>query len=233
MSSHPARPALAHHDTADSARTVGRSAFRRAAIEGATDLGGGYMRVKIAASDLPAASNEVQLPTVPQDQVRALLARLGEPEATADTSQYASGVTRIAPEENTALLDALADQAMTRRRRQHQAGDLLASAAMCARLGISRQALSKAVRERRMFWLDGPGGAQWYPAFFADTASSRRDLERVSVALAGLPGAVKWQFFTTPKHSLDGQTPVAAIRDGKTGRVMRTALEAVERNLGR
>lgn len=84
-----------------------------------------------------------------------------------------------------------------------------------------------------MFWIDGASGAQWYPSFFADEAIGRRDLERVSQALGALPGAIKWQFFTTPKHSLDGRTPVDAIKDGNADTVVRTALETVERNLGR
>ena len=226
MSTNFARQTPVAKDHSSLARTVGPSAFRRGAIERATDLGGGYVLVKIAASDLPVASNETHLPIVPQNQVRKLLARLSEGEAV----QHA---TRTAPEDNTALLDDLEDQALARRQQLRDKGELLTSAEICARLGISRQALSKAVRDRRMFWLDGACGSQWYPSFFADAATSRRNVEQVSVALADLPGAMKWQFFTTPKHSLAGQTPLAAIRTGKTDEVMRTAMEVVERNLGR
>lgn len=225
MANHLAKQSPKDNDLAG--RTVGPSAFQAGAIERATDLGGGYMLVKIAASDLPVASNEVQLPVVPQNQVRKLLARLNE-AVTAKPP-----VTHTAPEDNTAVLDALEDQALARRQQLRDKGELLTSSEICARLGISRQALSKAVRDRRMFWLDGHSGAQWYPGFFADASTSRRDLEAISLALADLPGAMKWQFFTTPKHSLQAQTPLAAIRHGKVDDVIRTAREVVERNLGR
>ena len=212
------------------AGAVSPSPFLRGAIERATDLGGGYMIVKIAAPDAPAASNEAHLPVVPRNQVRKLLERFSE-EGKATPAR--PRVIRSAPEDNTALLDQLQDAALALRQRLHDDGELLTSAQICARLGISRQALSKAVRDRRRFWIDGIGGAQWYPGFFADASLGRREVERVSVALADLPGAMKWQFFTTPKHSLEGRTPVETLKEGKSEDVVRAALEIVERSLGR
>lgn len=227
MSSNLAAQKISERDADTTARAVGLSAFRRGAIERATDLGGGYLIVKIASPGVPVASNEEPLPIVPKHQVRSLLAKF-----SAD-NPATPRVTRSAPEDNTAQLDHLEDQALARRQHLHESGELLTSSDICARLGISRQALSKAVRDRRMFWLDGASGAQWYPRFFADETISRRELERVSQALGELAGAIKWQFFTTPKHSLNGQTPVAAIKDGRADAVVRTALETAERNLGR
>jgi hypothetical protein len=227
MSTYLSAQAITDHDTDTSPRPIGLSAIRRGDIERAADLGGGYLLVKIASPGLPVASNETPLPIVPRNQVRSLLAKF-----SGDTPAKMR-ITRTEPEDNTALLNNLESAALARRQRLHENGELLTSAQICARLGISRQALSKAVRDRRMFWLDGASGAQWYPGFFADDAISRRDLERVSVALGELPGAVKWQFFTTPKHSLDGKTPVEAIREGKSDAVVRTAVETLERSLGR
>jgi hypothetical protein len=216
------------------AGAVAPSAFERGAVERATDLGNGYIIVKVAPSAVPQSPREAQLPKIPKGQVLRLLARLSDTEASTEAAGTAKErVTRTTPENNAGLLADLDDKAMARRQALHERGELLTSAQICERLGISRQALSKAIRDRRMFWIEGSNGAQWYPGFFADHMTSRRDLERVSFALADLPGAVKWQFFTMPKHSLAGRTPIEAVKNGELEQVLRTAAETMERNLGR
>jgi hypothetical protein len=213
------------------AGSITPSAFVRGAVEQATDLGNGYVIVKVGGAGLRKSSREDELPAIPKGQVRRILARYTGSNTSG--SPLKPKVTRTEPEDNSHLLNALDNEAMARRQALHERGELLSSAQIRARLGITRQALSKAVSERRMFWVGGNKGAQWYPSFFADDMTDRRMLEQVSVALGDLPGAVKWQFFTTPKHSLDGRTPVDAVRAGALDRVLRTAGEVMERNLGR
>jgi len=216
------------------APAIATSTFKTGVVEQATDLGDGYLIVKIASSGLLKPLREDVLPTIPEKQLRRVLARLTDVAPDPDSAKPAlKRAKSVTAEDNTWLLDEMEQSAMERRQALHDKGQLLTSAQICERLGISRQALSKAVRDRRMFWIGGPRGAQWYPSFFSDDTANRRDLEQVSVVLGDLPGAVKWQFFTTPKHSLKGQTPVGALGRGASDIVLRTAAEAAERYRGR
>lgn len=210
------------------------SAFKDGIVEQATNLGDGYLIVKVSSSSPSRPSRDSGLPAIPEGQLRRVLARFtASRPAIEPPKPVAKRVARIMAEDNSVLLDELESAALARREALHEKGELLSSSQMCERLGISRQALSKAVRDRRMFWLGGTNGAQWYPSFFADGSLNRRDLEQVSVALGELPGATKWQFFISPKHSLKGLTPVDVLRQGALERVLRTAAEVTERNLGR
>jgi hypothetical protein len=210
------------------------SAFMPGSVEQASDLGDGYLIVKVVPPQRRRKGIAEQVSAVPEDQVRRLLQRLiKRPTQVGTTKEAKSRAIRRIDEDNTPLLARMDAGAVARRQELHEKGLLLTSAQLCERLGISRQAVSKAVKDKRMFWVDGPSGAQWYPDFFANAQAHRRDIERVSVALADLPGAAKWQFFTTPKHSLGGQTPVAAVGAGELEQVVRTAAEFKERNLGR
>jgi hypothetical protein len=139
---------------------------------------------------------------------------------------------KVGPKDNTRLLSDLYDQALARRQALYERGELLGKAQMCERLAIDQAELRKAVREGRLFYIEGGRGEDWYPAFFADSASRRHDIERVAVALNPLPGDVKWMFFATPKYSLGGKTPVEALGDGAVASVLRTALEFAEHNRG-
>lgn len=58
---------------------------------------------------------------------------------------------------------------------------------------------------------------------------SRRVLETVTPALGDIPASSKWQFFTTPKASLGGATPLLALQRGDLQAVMATAAGFVER----
>lgn len=210
------------------------SAFMPGSVEQASDLGGGYLIVKVVPPQQRRKGAADQISAVPDDQLRRLLQRLiKRPTQVGPTKEGRSRATKRISEDNTALLGKMDVGAMARRQELHEKGLLLTSAQLCERLGISRQAVSKAVKDNRMFWVDGPSGTQWYPDFFATGQAHRRDIERVSVALADLPGAAKWQFFTTPKHSLDGRTPVAALEVGYVEQVVHSAAEFKERNLGR
>lgn len=92
-------------------------------------------------------------------------------------------------------------------------GHLLSSGELGQRLGWTRQALSKALQARRVFFLES-AGERYYPAFYADGRVERRHLEAVSKLLGDLPGGAKWLFFTMPKGSLSGRTPLQALARG-------------------
>lgn len=218
-------PDLAGHD----ARAITPASLKAGAVEQATDLGGGYVIVKFGAAPVQEAREDVEVPVIPRRQLLRLI------EGLIDEEDSSPGMPESARgrEDNTALLDGMAAQAMARRRALHEQGLLLTSAQICNLLGITRQALSRAVGARRMFAVDGPGGAQWYPAFYGGSTANRRDIEKVSGVLGDLPGDAKWQFFTTPKHSLGGRTPVEALEGGALESVLRSAAEVRERSLGR
>ena len=113
-------------------------------------------------------------------------------------------------------------------------GLLLDSAAFQERTGISRQAMSKAVTARRLFYVD-LGARRGYPAFYADASLQRRQVEAVSKLLGDLPGGSKFLFFTTPKGSTakpesgQARTPLQALRDGDFERVKRAAVGYAQR----
>lgn len=71
--------------------------------------------------------------------------------------------------------------------------------------------------------------ARPYPSFYLDSRVDRRKLERVSKALGALPGWEKWRFFTTPKGSLAGLTPLDALKNGKYAEVLTAAAGFAER----
>lgn len=136
-------------------------------------------------------------------------------------------------EDNSELLADFERKAMRRRQRLFDAGALITEEQLCDVLDVSRQALEQAIRDSRLFYIDGTGGERWYPSFLADV-SIRADVERVCLALAGLSGEVMFQFFMTPKHLLGRKTPIAAISNWyEVGRVLRAAVEFKERNLHR
>lgn len=125
--------------------------------------------------------------------------------------------------ENDEFTAALNRQSLMSRQQHLSDGRLLTSSDICQRLAFSRQALSKAVKEFRIFSVDGPSNAQLYPAFFASEKPERRELEKVSRALGDMPGPSKWEFFITPKTSLGGRSPLVAIAEGDLQRVLAAA----------
>lgn len=128
-----------------------------------------------------------------------------------------------------ATMDALWRESAQRRIEALQDGRLLTSNDVQERRAITRQALSKAVKDYRAFWLDGPSGTQLYPAYLVKPDAERQRYEKVSRSLGDLAGAEKWAFFTTPKQSLGGQTPAEALDKGQLDKVIDTAELFVER----
>jgi len=107
-------------------------------------------------------------------------------------------------------------------------GALLASAAFAQKIGWTRQALSKALATRRVFYVES-GNERHFPAFYADPRYERRQLEAVTKLLGDLPGGSKWQFFTTPKGSLSRLTPLQALEKGMLAQVKAAAEAFAER----
>ena len=195
----------------------------------ATALGQGYvlMQVKkrgsgadsVATKVGPTALQAGNLPEIPEKDLEALLKELAESGFSPLTRIRQAPKLQAQPrpelpqilDENRAFMDKLTQQSLADRARQVENGFLLTSANLCERRQISRQALSKAVKDGRVFWLDGPSGVQLYPEFFARPKSERLAFEKVSRALGNMPGASKRQFFTTPKRSLGGISPVEAL----------------------
>jgi biotin operon repressor len=105
---------------------------------------------------------------------------------------------------------------------------VLPSGEFAAALSVSRQALSKAVQSGRLFALEA-GGENYYPSFYLDCKVDRRKLERVSKTMGALSGWERWRFFTTPKGSLAGLTPLDALKKGKYEEVLTAATGFAER----
>ena len=97
-------------------------------------------------------------------------------------------------------------------------GKLLTSAELIAQLNWSRQALSRALGSNRVFYIDFKG-ERYFPAFYADPAYQRSQVEAVTKVLGDLPGGAKLQFFLNRKGSLGGATPLEALADGKLQKV--------------
>lgn len=106
-------------------------------------------------------------------------------------------------------------------------GELLPSSQFTHQLGLTRQALSKALASNRVFYVDFKS-ERYFPAFFTHPEYQRSQLEAVSKALGELPGGAKLQFFLTRRGSLAGETPLAALAKGKLKTVKALAEDFAE-----
>jgi hypothetical protein len=176
-----------------------------------------------AASFLRAYSSLAR--SVPKPRRRALYRVMGAALAAAAERE---GLEQGADADNAAFLADLRIQEDSLRQRDLAEGRLLNSAAMRERLGVSRQALSAALRAQRIFALSGPSGDYLYPAFFADPGLDRAVLEKVCRALGTLPAGAKWEFFTTPRQSLGRKTPLQALAKGRVDAVLTAAAAFAE-----
>lgn len=93
---------------------------------------------------------------------------------------------------------------------------------------LSARALERAILAKRLFAVD-LHGREYIPNFFLDRRYDRLQLQAICKVLGDLPGGSKLQFFTTPKASLSGQTPLQALMDRRAAAVRRTAQGFVER----
>ena len=100
--------------------------------------------------------------------------------------------------------------------------ELISSGELQRALDIKRQAISAAVKAKRLFAIVGPSGENYYPAYYADPTLDRRTLEQVSKVLGSLPAPSKHHFFTS-KSTMLQETPLNALRNGREAEVLAAA----------
>ena len=164
-----------------------------------------------------------------QEAYTFLLGAVAQDDRPALIAQMRRDLDIVAEQESAHVstpqfMAGLEQQERRQRDRDLATGRLLPGAALREKLQVTPQALSAALKARRLFALSGPSGEYAYPAFFADPRHDRQTLEKVSKALGSLPGAAKWDFFTVPRMSLNGQSPLDALEKGKVDAVMAAAL---------
>ncbi|MDP3457042.1 hypothetical protein [Methyloversatilis sp.] len=111
---------------------------------------------------------------------------------------------------------------------QVRLGKLLPISAFAKRTGRSVAEVATDLAERRLFCIDFESVA-YVPVFLGDPTLQRSGVGAVVTALADLPSETKSKFFTTPKGSLGGQTPVEALKNGRLTAVLRAAEGFAER----
>lgn len=110
----------------------------------------------------------------------------------------------------------------------HRQPSLISMTEFCEEAGLSPEALEKALSGHRLFAVQ-LNGEVCLPDFFLDERYDRQHLESVCKVLGGLPGGSKLQFFTTPKGSLGGRTPLYTLATGEVALVHLAAQGFVER----
>lgn len=140
--------------------------------------------------------------------------------------KYAASAVQARQSEQ--LLRNAKERAIHVRKELFERGLVMSSSKFTEALRFSRQALSKAVQERRVFALQ-VGNDNFYPAFYADPALERSKLYKVSKALGDCSGWEKWAFFTTRKLSLGKLTPLEALKKGRFADVARAAAGYADR----
>jgi len=166
------------------------------------------------------------LDAVPRDDRPALLAQMRRDlDIVAERElNRASGIDAHASHVSTRqFMRGLEEQERQQREKDLASYSLLSGPELRARLAVTPQALSAALKARRLFALRGASGEYVYPAFFADPRHDRHILEKISKTLGDLPGAAKWDFFTAPRLSLGGKSPLEALTKGKLDAVMAAA----------
>ncbi len=107
-----------------------------------------------------------------------------------------------------------------RRQAQHfrtelvKSGQLVDADAFCTLLAMHPSELELGLNENRFFQIE-VDGKSYFPSFYFDPGFHRSEIESISKLLSGLDGGVKWQFFNTPKLTLEGSTPLAALAQGR------------------
>ncbi|WP_348698336.1 hypothetical protein [Duganella fentianensis] len=146
---------------------------------------------------------------------------------TATLLQHKSAATDLADvtagaEEHEAahqFIEQLAEQALDRRALLEKLGLIIPVEELASRSGLSPEKIWAACAKGRLFTLETRDGRKLFPSFFANPALPGEELEAISTQLTNVSDSGKWQFFTTPKLSLRGQTPLEAIALGEFERV--------------
>lgn len=117
-------------------------------------------------------------------------------------------------QEAKTLLDQARREAQQFRTEMVKSGQLVDADAFCTLLAIHPSELELGLKENRFFQIE-VDGKYYLPSFYFDPGLYRSQIERISKLLADLNGDVKWQFFNTPKLTLEGFTPLAALAQGR------------------
>lgn len=195
-------------------------------IEQATRIDADYVivklrdtRVKTRTKPITVKVNaSVEYPPINASQLGELSLRLVDTPAQMN-----------APAENLAFLGELEAQSRARRAELASTGQLIEAKELARRLGITVQAISKALKAKKLFDLECDGGRRLFPAFYADPELSRAILGEVTRFLDDAPASAKWQFFTRPKLSLNRRTPLQALKEGELNQVLAAAQGFLER----
>lgn len=181
-------------------------------------------------TDELAATPRAQLKRVITDSASlssSLLDTLQKTQARfADIHRTALGKSKAAPTKALAAPTAMArlrEQANQGLKTLVEEGTLVSRSAFQDERTITRQALSKAQQERRLFHVEIEG-EKYFPSFFLDSCYDRSKLEAVSKALGDLPGTTKLHFFLNRRGSLAGVTPLEAVAGGDYQKVLNAAV---------
>lgn len=118
-------------------------------------------------------------------------------------------------------------QAFESRRRLIANKDLVTPSVIQEALGQDWATFEEAARIGRILMVEVDG--QYYiPAFYLDKSIKHSQLEAVIKALGDVDPSLKWQFFTTPKLTLNSATPIEALRRGELKAVLNAAGSFVE-----
>lgn len=147
----------------------------------------------------------------------------------AENGRAAPGVSSGRRVRTAEFVAALERDEAERLREELASGVLLPSAEFRARLHWSPQALKRAVKAKRVYFLLGPSAEPVYPAFFTERSPGRATLERVCKTLGDMPGGCKHFFLTSRRYSLGNMSPLQALARGKKDEVLAAAKAFRER----
>lgn len=107
---------------------------------------------------------------------------------------------------------------------------LISSNELQAAWNVPPHVIEADVQEERLFAIESPQGGIYFPAFYVETGKIRRQCSRSSMQKLGdLPGAAKYQFFTSRWLSLGRRTALRAIKEGSHGGTLKAAAAFTER----
>lgn len=107
-------------------------------------------------------------------------------------------------------------------REQIQNGNLLTVGAFAERMCRTVAGVEADIAARRLFCIKFESVA-YIPTFLCEPALQHEGIGTVVTALADLRGETIWEFFATAKISLDGETPIEALRGGRLAGVLGAA----------
>ncbi|MEI9980198.1 MAG: hypothetical protein WDN23_14585 [Edaphobacter sp.] len=103
------------------------------------------------------------------------------------------------------------------------AGGALSSEQVGEVLGLSRQAVDKRRSTNQLLALTQGRRGYSYPAFQFDEGKTLEGLEEVLKSLSAVDPWMQLNFFTSPNERLSGNTPIEALRRGKSSEVAKIA----------